>query len=92
MDDATAAERFRTTLALFEAGVAMMRQNLRREFPEADESEIRERLTAWLRHRPGAEYGDCVGRPVDPAVRFSRLGDDNGSIRGSDVSEAEEQD
>jgi Rv0078B-related antitoxin len=70
-DPATAAERLRTAFALFEAGVEMMRQNLRREFPNADESEIQERLTAWLRHRPGAEYGDCDGRPVDPAKRFS---------------------
>lgn len=73
MDDATAAARFRTTLALFEAGVAMMRQNLRRRFPDADEREIQERLTAWLRTRPGAEYGDCEGRPVDPAVRFPEI-------------------
>lgn len=69
--DNPAAERLRTALALFEAGVEMMRQNLRRQFPDADEREIQERLTAWLRHRPGAEYGDCVGRPVDPAKRFS---------------------
>lgn len=72
MDDpSAAAERLRTALALFEAGVEMMRQNLRRQFPDANESEIQERLTTWLRTRPGAEYGDCVGRPVDPATRFS---------------------
>lgn len=74
MDDATAAERFRTTLALFEAGVAMMRQNLRREFPGAEEKEIDAKLAAWLQHRPGAEFGDCDGRPVDPAVRFGGIG------------------
>jgi len=69
--DNPAAERLRTALALFEAGVEMMRQNLRREFPEADEKEIDAKLAAWLQHRPGAEYGDCEGRPVDPAVRSS---------------------
>lgn len=72
MDEpSAAAERLRPALALFAAGVEMMRQNLRRQFPDADEREIQERLTAWLRHRPGAEYGDCMGRPVDPAKRFS---------------------
>ena len=80
--DNPAAERLRTTLALFEAGVEMMRQNLRRQFPDADESEIRERLTAWLRHRPGAEYGDCVGRPVDLAERFPELAAMTGKGQG----------
>ena len=49
---------------LFEAGVSMMRQNLKRSFPEADEEEIKMRLRQWLQERPGAEYGDCEGRPV----------------------------
>jgi hypothetical protein len=92
MDDATAAERFRTTLALFETGVAMMRQNLRREFPEAAEKEIDAKLAAWLQHRPGAEYGDCEGRPVDPAVRFPELAAMTVKNQESDASEAEEQD
>jgi hypothetical protein len=51
-------------LDLFEAGVEMMRQNLRRQFPEADEKEIASRLAQWLQERPGAEFGDCDGRPV----------------------------
>jgi hypothetical protein len=64
MDSSLAARRFRTALELFEAGVAMMRQNLRRQFPEADEKEIAARLAQWLQERPGAELGDCDGRPV----------------------------
>lgn len=64
MESSLASRRFRTALDLFEAGVEMMRQNLRRRFPEADEKEISARLAQWLRERPGAEYGDCVGRPV----------------------------
>jgi hypothetical protein len=27
-------------------------------------------LLAWLRERPGAEHGDCVGRAVDVAARI----------------------
>jgi hypothetical protein len=61
----TLIERFRTTLALFDFGHQMMRQNLRRKFPEASESEIETRLRAWVSDRPGAELGDGVGRPVD---------------------------
>jgi len=65
MDPAVASRRFRTALDLFEAGVGMMRQNLRRRFPDAGEKEIAARLAQWLQERPGAEHGDCVGRPVD---------------------------
>ena len=64
MDPTLAARRFRTAMDLFEAGVSMMRQNLKRSFPEADEEEIKTRLRQWLQERPGAEYGDCDGRPV----------------------------
>lgn len=59
------AEAFHTTLELFEAGVALMRQNLRRSAPDATEDEIDRRLVLWLRHRPGAERGDSPGRSVD---------------------------
>jgi hypothetical protein len=64
MDSSPESSRFRIALDLFEAGVGMMRQNLRRQFPEADEKEIASRLAEWLQERPGAEFGDCDGRPV----------------------------
>lgn len=57
-------------LDLFETGVALMRQNLRRQFPGAEAQEIDHRLQDWLRHRPGAELGDAPGRAVDSAARF----------------------
>jgi hypothetical protein len=62
--DLTPAERFRVALELFEDGVRIMEQNLRREHPNASDDEIEERLRAWLHHRPGAEHGDCIGRPL----------------------------
>ncbi len=68
MEQAThsaAAERFRITLELYEAGERMMRQKLRRQFPNADEEEIERKLSDWLQHRPGDEQGDCTGRPID---------------------------
>lgn len=70
MSSTLAARTFRLTLDLFETGVQMMRQNLRRHAPEADEQEIDRRLSTWLRARPGAEHGDCPGRPVDVDARI----------------------
>jgi Rv0078B-related antitoxin len=55
--------RMRMTFDLYETAEAMMRQNLRRRHPGASEAEIERLLVAWLRHRPGAEHGDAVGRP-----------------------------
>jgi hypothetical protein len=59
------AAAFRTTLDLFETGLLLMRQNLRRDHPEATEQEIDRQLREWLHRRPGAESGDCSGRLVD---------------------------
>jgi len=61
----TPADRFRIAMDLFETGVELMRQNLKRDHPNDSEAEIAKRLRAWLHHRPGAEFGDCEGRRVD---------------------------
>jgi hypothetical protein len=58
------AERFRTTLALFELGETMLRQKLRRKHPQAADAEIEAHVREWLERRPGAEQGDGVGRNV----------------------------
>lgn len=58
------ARRLRVALGMFQAGVDMMRQNLRRADPSATDSEIRIRVGTWLRERPGAEFGDGEGRVV----------------------------
>jgi len=65
------AEAFRTTLDLFDTGLGLMRQNLRRNLPEAGDEEIDRLLRAWLRDRPGAEAGDCPGRSVDVGIRLA---------------------
>jgi hypothetical protein len=59
------SDAFRTTLELFDTGLDLMRQNLRRSHPEAGVEEIEQLLYDWLHDRPGAEAGDCPGRPVD---------------------------
>jgi hypothetical protein len=66
MEDGTVlspAQRFRIAMDLFQTGVDLMRQNLKREDPDATEEQIEDRLRAWVRHRPGAEFGDSEGRP-----------------------------
>lgn len=62
-----ALERFRVTLDLHEAGIEIMRQNLRRQHPEEGEREISDRLREWLHTRPGAEHGDAPGGVRAPA-------------------------
>lgn len=65
------ADVFRTTLDLFESGLDLMRQNLRRNHPAATDEEIDRLLGEWLLERPGAQSGDCPGRPVDVNTRLA---------------------
>lgn len=54
----TPAEKLRVALDLMEAGIALMRQNLRRRYPTESQQEIDQRLQAWLLERPPAELGE----------------------------------
>lgn len=64
------ARRLLLAFDLFEAGLDMYRQTLRRRHPRADDAEIERRVDAWLLERPGAEFGDVAGpirvRPLSP--------------------------
>jgi Rv0078B-related antitoxin len=53
------AEALEITFDLFDAGLDIMRQNLKRADPSAADDEIDRRLVRWLHERPGAEAGDC---------------------------------
>ncbi len=66
----SAHDAFRTTLDLFEAGLALMRQNLRRAHADATDNDIDQRLREWLRLRPGAEEDDSPGRRGDLTRRI----------------------
>jgi hypothetical protein len=48
----------------------MMRETLKRQHPTESDAQIEERSCQWIRHRPGAEDGDCIGRKIDPSTRF----------------------
>jgi hypothetical protein len=65
------ASAFRDALELFETGVALMRQNLRRSRQNADDETIERLLHDWLVERPGAELGDCSGDIIDCTSKFS---------------------
>lgn len=60
--------RMRVAFDLYETAEAIMRQNLRRRFPQENEEQIEQRIRAWLRSRPGAEIGDAGG----PSFRVRR--------------------
>jgi hypothetical protein len=64
LDHAAAVRRLRVALELFEAGVAMRRQGIRRQHPAWSDAEVEAAVSAWLQERPGAEHGDATGRPV----------------------------
>jgi hypothetical protein len=55
----TPGQRTAEVLELFDVGLAMVRQRLRRERPGASEQEIDGELAHWLIRRPGAETGDA---------------------------------
>ena len=63
-DDAGAAIRLRAAFELYDAGLAMMRQNLRRQFPAESDAAITRRLLDWRMRRTDAPDGDAEGRVV----------------------------
>jgi len=61
------AQRLELALDLSDLAEELMRANLCRRHPEASADAIEDMLVAWFAQRPGAEYGDAVGRPIDLA-------------------------
>jgi len=62
----TEAEKYlknaETTAILMDAGIELMRQNLRRRNPGVDEGEVTNLLTAWLRRMDDPIPGDTAGQ------------------------------
>jgi hypothetical protein len=70
--------RLRVALGMFQAGVDMMRQNLRRADPSATDTEIRIRVGNWLRERPGGssetvKAASCPGPDRPEVIEGLRL-------------------
>jgi hypothetical protein len=55
--------RLHAALAMYDEGVALMRQNLRRRMPDADEAAIDRALSKWLDDRPGDAPGRVIPWP-----------------------------
>jgi hypothetical protein len=62
-DEERMVQRLRLAFEMFETGLSMMRQKIRRSDPTASDEVVEKRLVAWLRTRPGAEAGDAPGTP-----------------------------
>lgn len=54
-------ENAATTAILIEAGVDMMRQNIRRLHPDADDDTVNSLLAAWMRREDDPLPGDTGG-------------------------------
>ena len=54
--DPAVIARMEMLFDLYETSEAIMRQNLRRKYPEADDLEIERRVLAWLRERPHDQW------------------------------------
>jgi hypothetical protein len=61
MDRDAVIARMRLAFELYEASEQMMRLNLRRRYPDANDEEFERRIGEWLQTRPGAEHGDVSG-------------------------------
>lgn len=48
----SAAERLRLAFDMHDFGVRLMRENLRRRYPQGTDTELDRRLTTWLRDKP----------------------------------------
>jgi hypothetical protein len=54
----------RIAFDLADTAQKMVLQRMRREHPEETDAAHMARLQCWIRTRPGAEHGDCTGRPI----------------------------
>lgn len=64
--DPAVIARMERLFDLYATSEEIMRQNLRRRYPGADEAEIERRLLAWLRERPDEQW-EAEKRPSRPS-------------------------
>lgn len=62
--DSAVIARMKLAFDLYEAAEEIMRQNLRRTFPDAAREEIERRLAHWLQKRPGVVTDSALPDPV----------------------------
>ncbi len=75
-DAKTAAEaRLTEAIELFNVGVQLTSERLRREHPAATAAEVDDLVARWIHAHDGAEHGDADGVPAS-AERMRRLSSD----------------
>jgi hypothetical protein len=62
--------KFQMIFELQELAERAFIHKLREQDPDISEDDIKDNLDRWYKIRPGAEFGDGDGTPVDPARRF----------------------
>lgn len=60
----TPAQKILIAFELFDFGLDMQRQKLRRQHPDMSDGEIDSKLTEWLQNPEMAPLGDCEGSPI----------------------------
>ncbi|HEX4954271.1 MAG TPA: hypothetical protein VF017_12845 [Thermoanaerobaculia bacterium] len=69
--DPKVLERMNLLFDLYETGEHMMRENLRRKFPDESPEQIEARLLEWL-GRPSSRQREIPGLTLAPEGRFSK--------------------
>ncbi len=64
-DPDIAVVRLMMALEMRTLGVAMMRQTLKRRFPDDTADDLERRMSLWLRNPPGAKAGDADGESAE---------------------------
>jgi Arc/MetJ-type ribon-helix-helix transcriptional regulator len=64
--------RFAETAALMQAAIVLVRERLRRDFPDAAEADLDRRVAQWLHERCDGGQADGPGRPIS-AERLQRI-------------------
>ena len=65
-------QRLRNVFDLTEAMEKVFRQRMRSENPGISDADLEGKVREWYHDRPGAEFGDGVGRPVSAEEFLSR--------------------
>jgi len=73
LDPEVGAKRLMMALQMRTLGVSMMRQTLKRRFPEDSAEDHERRMSLWLRNPPGAKAGDADGERIEWPRKARRL-------------------
>lgn len=67
MEASKAQAKWQLLLELLELSERAYLYKIKKSNPDLSPTEIEEKLNSWYKMRPGAEFGDSHGQPVDPS-------------------------